>query len=259
MWEKHIFDNVKQYLKPYPKNNLSDKVDGIIFDYDILDTGWLVKKWFRYDQDLLIKWYNDLLENYNDWRWEYGKHRYMWKYDPLINLENDAHLQDDTAWIMLTWGNDTPGPVPWLRTLTKDEYNAFMPRNTSESKLVKTPEGLGARKCFNGYLRNVIESMPCGPHDIQVAIHTPKTKLPKHQDTPDKLRFHMPIVTNPDARFIINDNDIHLPADGWCYLVNTSYLHSTNNKGSIDRTHVYGAVWTHELFNLNLDECETVI
>jgi len=256
--ETNIFPNVKNKLRPYPKNDLTKKVD-VIFNYDVLELGWLIKKWFRYDQTLLKEWYNDLLLNYDDWKWKYGEHKYMWKYDPLSQLGNDAHLENDTSWIMLTWGDNKVGPVPWLRTLVKDEYNAAMPRNTSESKLVKEPESLGARECFYGYAKQVIEEMSCGPHDIQVAIHTPNTKLPQHQDTPDKLRFHMPIITNTDARFIINGNDIHLPADGWCYLVNTSYLHSTHNKGNTDRVHIYGAVWTHNILDCDLTQCETVL
>lgn len=251
-----VMDNVKPFLKPYPKNPLTKKVDCVI-DYDVLDVGWIIKKWFKVDQKRIVDWYEDLLKNYKDWKWEYGKHNYMWNYDPNKNL--GQFMQPDTSWIMLTWGDDTKGPVPWLRTVTKDEHNAKMPKNINNPSLVSIPEGLGARECFTGYAREIIENMPGGPNDIQVAIHTPGTSLPQHQDMPDKLRFHIPIYTDERARFVIDGVDLHLPADGWCYLVNTSYLHYVKNNSDIDRVHIYGAVWTHEILNLDLDSCETVL
>lgn len=250
-----IMDNVRPFLKPYPKNPLTEKVDCIV-NYDVLDLGWMIKRWFKVDQEKIIYWYNELIKNYADWKWEYGKHKHMWEYDP--NEKLGQFMRPDTSWIMLTWGNDTEGPVPWLRTVTKEEYNSKMPKNTSESSIVPASEGMGARKCFTGYAREIIESMPGGPNDIQVAIHTPGTFLPEHQDMPDKLRFHIPIYTNEGARFVINGVDLHLPADGWCYLVNTTYLHYVKNNGVEDRVHIYGAVWTHEILNLDLNSMETV-
>lgn len=252
-----ILDSVAEKLVPNGFHNEStDKVNCII-NYDILDTGWIIKKWFRYDLDKMQQWYEDLLKEYADWKWTYGKHKDMWQYDPHEKIGN--HMMPDTSWIMLTWGDDRPGPVPWLRYIAKPEHDAFMPRNIDMPEYGFDDKDLGARECFKGYAREIIDSMPAGPHDIQVAIHTPGTKLPEHQDLPDKLRFHIPIYTEESARFHINGQDLHIPADGWVYLVNTSYLHSTDNQGLKDRVHIYGAVWTHMLLDLDLSSLETVL
>jgi len=170
----------------------------------------------------------------------------MWKYDPQEKI--GEYFQPDTAWIMLTWGDDTQGPVPWLRTITKDEYNAQMPG-----------DHLSPRECFKGYMLDMISKFPMTASDVQVALHTPGTKLPPHQDSPEKFRFHIPILTNANAKFIINGKETHLPADGWIYIVNTTYPHYTDNQGDTTRVHIYGAIDTEQTLNLNLSNCETVV
>lgn len=231
--------NIIENLNPNP---LATEVD-CIHNYPIVDTGWIIKRWFPVDLDRLQKWWKDTEEEYRDWIWSYGKHKYMWKYDP--NEKTGNGFRDDTSWLMLTWGDNTAGPVPWLRYIAKPEYDTRMPRNRDE-------DTLGARECLKGYGLEILENMPIPPHDVQVAIHSPGTKLPAHQDGHDKFRFHIPILTNPDARFIINGIDLHLPADGWCYLVNTTYLHSTDNQGTTDRVHIYGNIWVDDVLKLNL-------
>lgn len=227
-------------------NPLAKIVPDAVSDYEVIQTDWLIKRWLPVDTKRLQEWYAELLERYGDWKWEYGRHKYMWKYDPQEKI--GEYFQPDTAWIMMTWGKDVKGPVPWLRTITKDEYNSPMPKDESSY-----------RECFFGYAKEIITQFPIPAGEIQVAIHTPGTRLPQHQDSPDKLRFHIPIHTHEDARFVINGHDIHIPADGWAYLVNTSYLHETNNKSNIDRVHVYGNVYTSDVFSLNLDQMETFL
>lgn len=225
-------------------NPLAEIVD-CISDYPIVDTGWIIKPWFKIDLERLRSWWDKTRVDYQDWIWTYSKHKYMWKYDP--NEQLGKFMQDDTSWLMLTWGDNTKGPVPWLRYVAKPEYDTRMPTNNEQ-------EGLGARECCNGYMLEILNSMPAPPHDVQIAIHSPGTKLTPHQDGHDKFRFHIPIYTDKHSRFIINDQDIHLPADGWCYLVNTTYLHSTDNKSDIDRIHVYGNVWVEDILKLNLPD-----
>ncbi len=232
-------------------NPLAKEVD-CIFDYPIVETGWIIKRWFPVDTEKLVSWYDNLIKEYGDWKWEYGKHKYMWKYD--ANEKTGNPLKDDSSWIMLTWGDETKGPVPWMRYIAKPEYDTSMPRNTQSFK-----EGLGARECLTGYGLEILQSMEIPPHDVQVAIHTPGTRLPEHQDGIDKFRFHIPILTNPDAMFIINGKEMHLPADGWCYIINTTYMHSTDNRGNSDRIHIYGNIWAEDVLKLNLSNCETLL
>jgi hypothetical protein len=233
-------------------NPLATTLDDCIFDYPIINTGWIIKRWFKIDFERLREWHKETMERYGDWVWRYGTHKYMWKYDPQETLKDC--FQPDTGWLMLTWGDDREGPVPWLRTITKDEYNTTMPENRADHG-----QKLGARECCFGYGLEIFKNMTIPPHDLQFSIHTPKTKLPPHQDEPDKIRFHIAVETNPDAKFIINGIETHIPADGWCYLVNTTYLHSTDNRGTTDRVHIYGDVWMHDVVTLDLSNCETIL
>lgn len=227
-------------------NPLSKIVPDAVSDYETIETDWLIKRWLPVDTEKLKDWYAELLKRYSDWKWEYGRHKYMWKYDPHEKI--GEFFQPDTAWIMMTWGADVKGPVPWLRTITKDEYYAPMPKDES-----------AYRECFFGYAKEVITNFPIPAEEIQVAIHTPGTRLPQHQDSPEKLRFHIPIHTDEKARFKIDGNDVHLPADGWVYLVNTTYLHETNNSSDIDRVHIYGNLYTSDVMKLDLNSLETFL
>lgn len=242
---------VKENNNPNP---LAERVD-CISDYPIIETGWKIKKWFPVDLDRLINWYQNLKNNYEDWIWTYGKHKDMWKYD--ANQQTGNGIRDDTSWLMLTWGDDTKGPVPWLRYIAKNEHDTKMPQNKKYAD--GHEEGLGARECLNGYALEIFQNMPIPPHDIQVAIHTPGTRLPPHQDGHDKFRFHIAIKTNPQARFVIDGRDLNIPADGWCYIVNSSYIHSTDNQGKEDRIHIYGNIWVDDVLKLDLTNCETIV
>ena len=227
------------------QNELSKQVD-CIKDYDELETDWRIKRWIPIDQQKIVEWYNNLINEYNDWIWTYSKHKNMWKYDP--NEQLGKFMADDASWVMLTWGDDTKGPVPWMRAIAEEQYSPTMPHDK-----------LGERECFAGYALDVVKSLPARARDIQVSIHTPGTSLPPHQDSPEKFRFHIPIETNDQATFTIDGKEVHIPADGWIYLVNTTYLHSTENSGSSTRTHIYGGVMTEDILNLDLSDCETFI
>jgi len=252
-----IMNNVAEKLTPRNYKNIYPDQVNCIVNYDIVETDWIIKRWLPYDQQKMNDWYNDLIEKYKEWIWTYEKHKEHWQYDP--NEIIGQFMQADSSWLMLTWGDDTKGPVPWLRYIAKPEYDTDMPRNIYLPEYGDYNKTMGARECFTGYARDIIENIPGGPHDIQVAIHTPGTKLPVHQDLPDKFRFHIPIITNSDAIFIAENKEIHLPADGWIYLVNTSILHSVDNRGNSDRVHIYGSVWTHQILDLDLDSLETIL
>lgn len=54
-----------------------------------------------------------------------------------------------------------------------------------------------------------------------------------HHDT--SKRIHIPIISNPGNRLVIEDNSYHLPADGSVYFVDTTKWHSAFNGGTQDR------------------------
>jgi len=52
-----------------------------------------------------------------------------------------------------------------------------------------------------------------------------------------KIRFHLPIVTNPGVRFMMDGRAYTMRA-GWVYLFNQVCLHNVENKGDLLRIHL---------------------
>tara|TARA_Y100000590_G_C15593202_1_gene966940 strand:- start:665 stop:1240 length:576 start_codon:yes stop_codon:yes gene_type:complete len=64
----------------------------------------------------------------------------------------------------------------------------------------------------------------------------PRSCLSWHRD-PEK-RLHLPIVTNPGCRMVIEDESFHMPADGSLYITDNTKYHNFFNGGEVDRIHI---------------------
>lgn len=206
--------------------------------YDPIDLGFTIKPWFQIDIDRLRNWYNDLEKEYSDWKFIIGENHHVWR-EPIVdpNAITGHYLPDDAAYYTLCWNNDDTGPKPFEQGQAKSEY-----RDDDNDKL-------NPRKCFNGYALDIVKSMPIRSKKWLVTIHTPGTKLITHQDSTDKVRIHIPIYTNDQSNWIINDTEYHM-YPGWVYLVNTTLPHSIHNAGTTNRIHLYGKVWTSDVIDL---------
>lgn len=72
-----------------------------------------------------------------------------------------------------------------------------------------------------------------------LSVVMPGHDIPPHSDKqiPEWLyRVHIPLVTNPDAMFIVKDVPYHLEV-GTAYLVNVKARHEIVNRGSTPRIH----------------------
>jgi len=205
-----------------------------IQDYETVDLGWAVKPWFKIDIDKLQTWYNNLEQNYSQWKFVYSQHKHMWREDPGDTTGKTGHcFMEDTAWYTLCWSTDASGPLPPERGQAKLEWQDF------------DDDGLHPRKCFDGYALDMVSNLPIRSKRWIVSIHSPGTRLIRHQDSPDKIRIHIPIYTNKDSNWIIDGEEYNM-APGWAYVVNTSLPHSLENKGTTDRIHLYGKIWIED-------------
>ena len=64
----------------------------------------------------------------------------------------------------------------------------------------------------------------------------PRSTLSWHKDP--EPRLHIPIITNPGCRFVIEDRAFHIPADGNVWVVNAKKYHNFFNGGEEDRIHL---------------------
>lgn len=209
---------MKRYIQSYPR----------------VDLDFTVKKFMRVDIDKLRAWYDNLERNHSDWKFIYSKHKDMWREEPGDITGQTGHIfMDDTAWYTLCWNGTEEGPLPPERGQAKKEY-----QDVDEDLLYP-------RTIFDGYARELVESLPIKSKRWLVTIHTPGTRLIEHQDSPDKIRIHIPIYTNDKSNWIIDGQEYHMEP-GWAYVINTSLPHSVYNSGDTDRIHLYGKIWIEE-------------
>tara|TARA_E500000178_G_scaffold338245_1_gene378334 strand:+ start:6007 stop:6654 length:648 start_codon:yes stop_codon:yes gene_type:complete len=206
-----------------------------IEEHQTVDLGFDVKPIFRVDVKKLQDWYNDLQENYKDWKFIVGENHHVWQFPISDPTGKTGHIiPDETGYYTLCWNSDEEGPKPFEQGCAKPEYKD----NDNDE--------LNPRKCFTGYGLDVVKSLPFRSKKWLVTEHVTGTKLITHQDSPDKIRVHIPIHTNKDSNWIINGKEYYMEP-GWAYLVNTTLPHSVENKGTTDRVHLYGKVWTEDV------------
>lgn len=202
--------------------------------YPSVDLGFEVHRFMQVDISKLRNWYENLEKNYADWKFIYSKHKYMWREEPGDPEGITGHvLKDDTAWYTLCWNGTETGPLPPERGQAKKEF-----QDVDEDLLYP-------REIFNGYALDLVNSLPIRSKRWLVTIHTPGTRLIEHQDSPDKIRIHIPIYTNDKSLWVINNKEYHLEP-GWAYVINTSLPHSVFNNGDTPRIHLYGKIWIEE-------------
>ena len=67
-----------------------------------------------------------------------------------------------------------------------------------------------------------------------------RTSLSYHRDP--EARLHIPIITNPGALMIVEDEAYHLKADGSVYYVDTTKYHTALNGGKHERIHIVATI-----------------
>ena len=93
------------------------------------------------------------------------------------------------------------------------------------------------------YFQKVLSFFECEFARVRVMRMAPGTVLAEHLDQMDLrseiqlARFHVPIVTNPDAYFVFSGEDVHMdPGD--CWYIEPALPHGAGNLGKEARTHL---------------------
>ncbi len=95
-------------------------------------------------------------------------------------------------------------------------------------------------KCI--YLQSVINFFECEKMSVRLMNLHAGAIIKEHRDyemnfEKGEARFHIPIQTNQDVSFFIEDEKIPMN-EGECWYLNLSLKHSVNNFGSTDRIHL---------------------
>lgn len=92
------------------------------------------------------------------------------------------------------------------------------------------------------YFAEVLTSINCEKEAVRLLSLAPGSIIKTHVDQelgyPDGyFRIHVPVQTNPDVEFIVNDHNLVMKP-GECWYANFSLPHSVANRGTTNRIHL---------------------
>ena len=82
---------------------------------------------------------------------------------------------------------------------------------------------------------------------VRILLKEARSTLSWHRDP--EPRLHIPIITNPGCRMVIEDFAHHLPADGTVTITNNTKYHNFFNGGEQDRIHLVACVLENHFKN----------
>lgn len=106
------------------------------------------------------------------------------------------------------------------------------------------------------YFKEIIDGFKCKKESIRLLNLTAKSKILEHTDLnlgyeDGNFRIHVPIQTNPDVHFYINNLEVDMLV-GQCWYGNFNFPHRVDNQGKTDRIHlVIDCIrnpWSDDLF-----------
>lgn len=105
-----------------------------------------------------------------------------------------------------------------------------------------------------GYIKEIMAELNCTWGRSRLMGLEPGAVVPRHVDVHyywrTHLRIHIPVITNPQVGFTCDDKTMHLAA-GECWLLDSFYRHSVDNRGSEKRIHlVLDTVGNAQLWDL---------
>lgn len=92
------------------------------------------------------------------------------------------------------------------------------------------------------YFQTVLKDLPFELYAVRLMALTPGSVIKPHHDNDLSIedgvaRFHIPIKTNPDVTFILNDKAVRMGV-GECWYLRLSDTHSVSNGGQDTRVHM---------------------
>ena len=75
---------------------------------------------------------------------------------------------------------------------------------------------------------------------VRILLKEPRSTLSWHRDP--EPRLHIPIITNPGCKMVIEDVAKHMPADGTVTITNNKKYHNFFNGGEQERIHLVACV-----------------
>lgn len=92
------------------------------------------------------------------------------------------------------------------------------------------------------YVPKVLETFQCEMTSVRFLRLSAGSHIRRHRDyqlgfEDGEIRIHIPVVTNPQVEFILNDERVYMK-EGEAWYLNFNHYHSVNNSSSTDRIHL---------------------
>jgi hypothetical protein len=92
------------------------------------------------------------------------------------------------------------------------------------------------------YLPHVLSWFQCPLKSVRLMKLSAGSVIKKHTDLDlsaeyGEARLHIPIITNDDVHFYVNDNEV-IMTEGECWYLRLSDPHNVDNKSNVDRIHL---------------------
>jgi mannose-6-phosphate isomerase-like protein (cupin superfamily) len=166
---------------------------------------------------------------------EYKFAHLKWKADNNIDSINDAELQENIKGVY-GWG---------IQSNLKDLSIPCPPYNIHK----QGQEEYKNTQLVFGFAEWLLDVFPYA-RQLSMAAHPPGTQIRTHVDSDTYFKIHIPLVIN-DSSYFIFDNEQFVMKPGKMYLVNTAVPHSTINKGTTTRVHLF--------FKVPIDKVDEIV
>jgi hypothetical protein len=212
----------------------------------------IVKTDLQLDMHKLLEWYtalkdieepvskNDTIDYAKNY-FEPGSSGYGWALH-VFSAPSDV----ETVW----WRNPDRKDDPMIRSKGRLTFKDGKTAVIGNEHLTKR------RPICDGYMSEVLDMFPEAYRGV-VWVMNPGFKFVEHIDYPqgETYRFHVVLQTNQKSMFKIQDDVVHMPADGYVWMVKTgTEMHTAWNHGDSDRVHIHWQmpIATWESYSQNL-------
>lgn len=178
----------------------------------------------------------------------------------VVRLQNDVRKLLSNDWVAHYNTNDYNGNWTSLSLFSVDgKSNNIYAMPQASSDIIET-DALG--DC--PYFKELLNSFLFKKTAVRLLRLAANAEVKPHSDhclgyEDGSFRLHIPIITNPDVTFIL-DNERIIMNEGECWYINANFIHSVANKGTEDRIHLVidgeRNEWTDLLFFKNHDESQ---
>lgn len=173
-------------------------------------------------------------------------------------LKEDVQKVMNTNWVEHYNKNDYDGKWTSIALMSANGKSDNIYAFNFDSKEIIATEALEA--CT--YFKEILESFHFEKAAVRLLNLSAGAQIKPHSDhclgyEDGFFRLHIPIITNPDVVFILDDKRLVMN-EGECWYINANFTHSVANNGKEDRIHlVIDGIrndWSDQLFFENHTE-----